>query len=437
MKVVILGLGQYEHGSGIAAALYYARRGDEVVVTDLKKPALLGQNPKKLKAFKHVRLVLGRHDLDDIREADLVVRNPGIPERAEPLKLAKKLGKPIVSDVSIFLEQCPAKVIGITGTRGKSTTASLLADILRASKKWKHVWLGGNILMSPLLFLEQVGKQDIVVLELSSWQLESLGERGVSPKIALWTNLMRDHLNTYGSMEEYAEAKAQIFRHQGPRDKVFLPANAAFNGYAKEAASRVYRWGKKGSEEIKIVDASDMRLKGEHNRMNAISAVSVARMLKVTKFVILRVLKTFKGVPNRQEILGKKHGVLIVNDTTSTTPDAAIAAIKRFSMEGELYMIFGGADKELVFDDVAKELKNHKVHIALLPGTAHAAIVKQFTKSGVDYFDVRNLKEAVSRLMRQAKKGDVLLLSPGAASFGLFKNEFDRGEQFRALVAKL
>ena len=437
MNIVILGLGQYENGSGIAAALYFAKRGDSVVVTDLKKASLLGNNPARLRKFKNVRFVLGRHDLEDIRNTDLIVRNPGITDKAETLKLARKLDKLIVSDVSIFLEKCPAKVIGITGTRGKSTTVSLFAEILRKSKKWRKVWLGGNILISPLQFLDQVKKNDIVVLELSSWQLETLGEHGVSPNIALWTNLMRDHLNTYKSMEEYAEAKAQIFRHQGPRGRVFLPAEKYFDSYANQTAGIAYRWGKSGSEEVTLVDSVAMRLVGEHNRENAMAAVAVARGLGVSKTTIKEVLKKFSGVPNRQEILGKKKGVTIVNDTTATTPDAAMAAVKRFASEGKLFLIFGGADKVLEFDEVSKTLKKYEVRVALLPGTAHAKILNKFRKYKVDYFDVDSLKEAVIRLMDESEKGSVLILSPGCASFGLFKNEFDRGEQFKNIFKKL
>jgi len=437
MRVVILGLGQYENGSGIAAALYFAERGDDVVVTDLKKARQLGDNPKRLKKYKNVKLVLGRHDLDDILEADLVVRNPGVPAQAEPLKLARKNGIPIVGDVSIFLDQCPAPVIGVTGTRGKSTTSSMLAEMLNASKRWRKVWLGGNILRSPLTFLDKVKKEDIVVLELSSWLTEVLGEHGVSPKYALWTNFMRDHLNVHGSLEEYAEAKAQIFRHQGPEDHVFLPVGRLFDGYEKEIASNVHRWGKKGSDEQSLVMGADMKIGGEHNRENAMAAAAVAKYLKVSKTRILETLAKFKGVPNPQEILGKKNGVTIVNDTTATTPDATIAAINRFSKEGNVYLIFGGADKVLEFDEVAKVLAKKSVRVALLPGTAEKKIKKAFKSSKVDYFDVQNLKEAVTKLVKEAGKGDVLLLSPGCASFGLFKNEFDRGEKFKNIIDRL
>lgn len=438
MKVLILGLGQYERGSGIAAALYFAKRGDEVFVTDPKPAKLLGKNPTRLKQYKNITMKLGKPQVvSDLEGVDLVVRNPGVPARHPLLVAARKREIPIVGDVSIFLDQCPAPVIGVTGTRGKSTTSSLLAAILEDSKKWRKVWLGGNILLSPLTFLNRVKKEDIVVLELSSWLIEVLGEHGISPKYALWTNFMRDHLNVHGSAEEYAEAKAQIFRQQGPRDFVFLPKDTFFDMYAKEAASNVYRWGKRGSEERQIVESVDMKLEGEHNRDNAMAAVAVARQLKVPKTVIKRVLKRFKGVPNRQEILGKKRGVTIVNDTTATTPDATIAAVKRFSGTGGLFLIFGGADKELEFDEVAKVLSEHRVRVALLPGTAEKKIKKVFKAMKVDFVQVKDLKEAVKTLMAEASKGDTLILSPGCASFGLFKNEFDRGDQFRKIVKTL
>lgn len=438
MNVLILGLGQYENGSGVAAALYFAKRGDRVLVTDPKSANELGKNPSRLKRFKNVELRLGKaQKAADVAGMDLVVRNPRVPTNLPPLKAARKKHIPIVGDVSVFLDNCPCPVVGITGTRGKSTTTTLLWEMLRASKKWRKVWLGGNILVSPLTFIDDVKKEDIVVLELSSWQTEILGEHGVSPDIALWTNFMRDHLNVHESMEDYAEAKAQIFRHQRPQDHVFLPADAFFNDYAKTAAGAVHRWGKKGSEETHIVNSAKMKIGGEHNRLNAMAAAAVARGLGVSKAVIKKSLESFNGIPNRQEVLRTIKGVRFVNDTTATTPDATIAAVKRFSEEGGVKLIFGGADKELEFDEIAKRLAKIGVRVALLPGTAEKKIKKAFKAEKVDYFDVKNLKDAVAALRKEAKAGDAIILSPGCASFGLFKNEFDRGDQFRALVKKL
>jgi len=434
MKILILGLGKYPKGSGISAALYFAKHGDEVAVTDLKTEKELAGNVKQLKKYKNVRFVLGRHRLEDIRKADLIVRNPDIRKNTRELMEARKCGIPLASDITLFLKRCPVPVVGITGTRGKSTTSTLLADILTASGKYRRVWLGGNILVSPLTFLSQVKKGDIVVLELSSWQLESTGEAGISPSIALWTNLMRDHLNTYEDMAEYAEAKAQIFRHQKPEDLVLLPSDKSFNAYAESTAGNVYRWGTSRSLEHKIVKSVSLKILGAHNEKNAEAAVAVALQLNVSQTAIKKALRQFTGIANRQELVATVRGVKFINDTTATTPDATIAAIKAFAKQGKIHLIFGGADKELDFTEVAGVLKRARVDVVVLPGTAHAKIVKVFSAKKVSFQDVDSLREAVRTLFARAKKDDVILLSPGCASFGLFKNEFDRGEQFQKIL---
>ncbi len=436
---MILGLGQYPKGSGVAAALYFAKQGHEVVVTDLKKANQLGSNVETLKKFKNVRFTLGRHDKKDLTGADLVVRNPRVRKDLPEMKEAARRGIPLASDLSIFLQTCPCPVIGVTGTRGKSTTTMMIYEILRSAKKWRRVWLGGNLLVSPLTFIDRVKPNDIVVLEMSSWQLEATGDAGVSPQIAVWTNLMLDHLNSYSSMEEYAEAKAQIFRHQRENDTAILPAEKAFDEYAKEAPGKVVRVGKTPTYALAVP--------GEHNQHNARMAAAAARAVGVNEKIITSALRAFKGLPYRQQVVAKKRGVTFVNDTTATTPDGTIAALRVYGFprtkkmtdfEGNyVQLIFGGADKELEFGEVAKVLGQRKdVAVYLLPGTAHAKIKKEFDKQKVCYMDVKDLRDAFRHMKPYLTRGDVVLLSPGCASFGLFKNEFDRGDQFNALVKR-
>jgi UDP-N-acetylmuramoylalanine--D-glutamate ligase len=231
-------------------------------------------------------------------------------------------------------------------------------------------------------------------------------------------------------MAEYAEAKAQAFRHQKPDDVVFLPADKSFDVYAREAPSRVVRFGRPSSREAKIVKSVKMKLPGEHNRRNAEIATAVALNLGVPVTAIKRVLSSFKGLPNRLETIATIKGVQYVNDTTATTPDATIAAIEALK-SSSIHLIFGGADKELEFADAARVIKKYRVSVALLPGTAHAKIVKAFRRAKVAYQDVKDLRDAMRVIHARTKRGDVVLLSPGCASFGLFKNEFDRGEKFK------
>ena len=465
MRVLILGLGQYPKGSGVAAALYFLRRGDDVTVADFYYTKAMDKNIARLKKIKNVRFILGRHATKEIKKIDLVVRHQRIRSSEPELVAARRLGIPVKSELSVFLEKCPAPVIGITGTRGKSTTTALIHAMLcrgtacRAPTGGK-TWLGGNILVSPLTFLSKIKPTDIVVLEMSSFQLEGLGDARVSPHIAVWTNLMRDHLNTYPSMKEYAEAKAQIFCHQKSTDTVFLPSDHAFDRYAKQAPGQVYRFGKKGSPEARLVKNSKLKLLGEHNIKNAEAAAAVALKLGMDRKAIKRALESFAGLPDRLETVAIKRGVRYVNDTTATTPDATIAALNSVIARShttkqsprsprrlprsqslarndktKLYLIFGGADKELKFDEVARMIKKHpNVKVTLLPGTAHAKIVKAFRSARVSYEDVKDLKAALSFIRQNIKSGDTVLLSPGCASFGFFKNEYDRGEQFKKLL---
>ena len=187
-RVLVLGLGQYPQGSGVTAALLFARLGARVTVTDLKTKKELAKNVKRLARFKNVRFALGGHRLEDVRRAELIVANPRVRPASKQLALARRLNIPATSDIALFLDRCPAPVIAVTGTRGKSTTSALIASIMRASGK--KVWLGGNILVSPLTFLSKVRSDHVVVLELSSWQCESLS-KSKAPRVAVATNPAR------------------------------------------------------------------------------------------------------------------------------------------------------------------------------------------------------------------------------------------------------
>ena len=451
VKVLILGLGQYPQGSGISAAKAFAKIGAKVTVTDQKTEKDLEENVKTLKGFKNVRFVLGRHELKDVDDADLIVANPRVRPTSVEMKRARARGVPVVSDISLFLDRCPAKVIGVTGTRGKSTTVTLIAEMLKASKK--KVWLGGNILVSPLNFLSKIKKDDIVVLELSSWQCESLGMTVHPPQIALMTNLMRDHLNTYDGMDDYAEAKAQIFRHQKPEDILILNGDDAWTKiWKKEAPSQVLTFGKgKRFDAGRVGDSlvldgkavctvKDLKIFGEHNILNALGAMLVAKQGGATVAGIKKALKSFTGLPNRQEIVRSFKGVDYINDTTATTPDGTIAAIRALKDRyGYLWMICGGEDKELEYSELAKELvkQKKKVAVFLLPGSSSEKLMKLLSKKSVLIERVPDLKTAVLRAHEKAVEGDAIVLSPGATSFGQFKNEFDRGEQFVSLVRRL
>ncbi len=457
MKVLILGLGRYTSGSGVSAALYFARQGHEVIVTDAFPASEVKENVAQLKKFKNVKFHLGGLKLKDIDWADIIAKNPGV-RRNDPMYLrAKKLGKHIVNDITVFLEKCPCKTIGITGTRGKSTTTAWIGDMLKRSKK--RAFVGGNITVSPLTFLDKLKKTDIAVVELSSWMLETCGEVGVSPNIAVWTNVMRDHLNTYDSMEDYAEAKAQIIRHQKPTD-IFIPnlddnlvasyvaeAPSIVKGYSAKKKSKSVAWVSKGKlmlqvgkKVTEVIDVNKIGLSGAHNVMNALAATVAARESGATLSGIRKSLQKYTGMPYRQEIVAVKKGITFVNDTTSTTPDAALAAIHRFAGKNHtLHWICGGAEKDLPYDELMSNVERLKsnVDVQVLDGTAFKRFTGVMKKKGIEFTKNDSLKSAFNNSLKSAKKGDVILLSPACSSFGMFKNEFDRGDQFNELVKNL
>ena len=451
-KVLILGLGQYPKGSGISAAIFAAKKGADVIVTDQKTEAELPDNVKTLRKFPNVKFHMDGHSLKDIEWAEMIFRNPRVRSTSPEMKLATSRGVRVESDVSYFLQHCPARVVGITGTRGKSTTSALVAEMLKASGK--TVWLGGNILVSPLTFLHQIKPDDVVVLELSSWLLETTGHVGISPSIACVTNLMRDHLNSYDGMEDYAEAKAQIFRHQAVEDTVILNGDDAYGKeWAKEAPGKVLRFTyvkkatsdawieddwimmREKDREQKMVARTALKLFGEHNERNVLAAILSARSAGATVPGIKKALRSFSGLPYRQEVVVAKKGVMYVNDSTATTPDGVIAAVRAFAPRcNVLHLILGGADKELDFTELARELRHFETNIAVLPGSAFEKLTKALDEASVAYHPVQGLAEALNVFSVQLLRGDAIVLSPGCASFGQFQNEFERGDLFTSLA---
>ncbi len=431
-KVLVLGLGQFPQGSGIAGALFALRAGAIVRVTDQKNESALRENVAVLQKYPNISFHLGAHRLADIDWADIVIRHQRVRRNAPELVRARMLGKEILSAEGLFFRSCPAPIIGITGTRGKSTTTTLVAEMLKASGK--RVWLGGNILISPLTFLDRVRSSDVVVLELSSFQTEALGAESLSPQIACVTNVYVDHLNAYENMEEYAEAKAQIFRHQKKNDTVILNAdNPITKPWIREAPGIVRTFS-----HASLRGQLPSHLLGVHNAMNVAAAMEVAKASGATSAGIKKALANFRGLPHRQEIVAVKKGITFVNDTTATTPDGLRAVIETFApLYQRLFVILGGQNKNLDFFGIGDVLRRKSVIIALLPGSASLLIEQELIKHAVAYTHVRTLVDAVAVLRAQATRGDAIILSPAAASFGMFANEFDRGETFREIVKKI
>lgn len=427
MNVIVMGLGL--HGGGVGVAKFLAKRGAQVLVTDLKTKEELRESLNKLKKYTKIKYILGRHRIGDFKNADLIIKNPGVPKESKYLQIARKNNVPIETDVGLFFEYCPSeKIIGVTGTKGKSTVATLIANLL--ATKYQVV-LAGNIRTSVLEELPKINKNAVIILELSSWQLEDLKDHKKSPWIAVITNIMQDHLNRYRGIKDYIEAKKLILKFQKADDFLILNKDDAIvRNFAKNARGRVIFYSQK--QALKYFGRS--KLVGKHNLSNLSAALAVAKLLKIPDSSINKVLREFKGIEGRLELIKQSRGVKYYNDTTATTPEAAIAALKMFR---NIILIAGGADKSLNFKELAKIIAKRVKSLILLPGTATLKLRKEMEKFTVPTFEIRSMKDAVKKAGKLAKRGDIVLLSPGCASFGLFQHEFDRGKQFQKCIEEL
>jgi UDP-N-acetylmuramoylalanine--D-glutamate ligase len=427
-KITLMGLGLLGRGVGdtkfLAECLSADKAGGaELIVTDLKSAKDLSPSLKKLKArsynLKAITYVLGKHRLQDFQHRDLIIKAAGVPLDSPYIAEAKKNKIPVMMSTALFVkfaQSLGAKIIGVTGTRGKTTVTSLIYEILKQVGK---VWLGGNILgVSTLALLPKVKLGDWVVLELDSWQLQGFGDLKISPDIAVFTNFMADHFNYYhGDMKKYLSDKENIFKYQKPEDHLV-----------------------RGEKVEELPKSWKLKILGEHNRINAACAVAVARILEIPEKLIKQTVENFTGVAGRLEPIRTWRGIKIYNDTTSTTPDALKVALEALGGEKkDIILIMGGADKNLPLDILIKTLPKYCKEIILLPGTGTKNL--KLKMKNLKYREVEDLKEAVELGVTIAKTGDILLLSPGFASFGPppggFKNEYDRGAQFVKLVKKL
>lgn len=437
-KILVMGLGL--HGGGAGTIEFLARQKARISVTDLRSRRELLPELKKLAYIKGVRYILGRHRYADFSEADLIIKNPGVSVDSPYLRFAQKNHVSVTTDMGIFFSRCQGTIIGVTGTRGKSTTSFLIAEFLSQKKGKSRVFLAGNIRKSVFEILPHVAARDFVILELSSFQLEDLSRERKSPSVAVFTNILRDHLNRHKNFQDYKNAKAAIFKFQSRNDYLFISnRDQTVKTLVRHARSRIIA----SSLPQSFVSLVDARL-GPHYRDSAGIALSVGKHFKVGEHTMRRVLKRFHSLPGREQYIGSYGGINFVNDTTATIPEAAIAALKRFGnickkTRRRLILIAGGQDKKLIFGDLARAISNFADFCVMLPGTATEKIVPLLKKE--KYAPTRlsfasSMSEAVIRACAFAHRGDWVILSPGAASFGLFLNEFDRGDQFNRYMEK-
>ena len=451
-----MGLGL--HGGAVGTVRFLSEAGAQVTVTEIKTKEEVVVSLEKLKDLKDIIYVFGQHRSEDFTEADMVVKNPAVPWTNKYVKMALENNVPVEMDSSLFFKFCPNLIIGVTGTKGKTTTATLIFEILKTAGK--NPLKVGVSQISVLDKLKELKKDTIVVFELSSWRLSAIGRMKMSPQIAVITNIYPDHLNYYKSFEDYVKDKKNICLFQNKDNScVISNDNAVLDGFSAEIRSRLIKFSKNkvefgrgvyvdqgviysndGIDEKKIMAVSEVGLRGEHNLENVLAASAAAVAAGADLASVRKTVMNFKGVAHRLELVRELDGVKYVNDSAATMPEAAISGINSFSEP--VILIAGGADKNLEMGELAKAICEKAKGIVFLKGAATDKIMNEMKKYDGHLIErgfevVETMAKAVELARSAAENGDVILLSPGAASFGLFKNEFDRGDKFKSAVKKL
>jgi len=425
-RVTIMGLGR--HGGGVAAARYLAGRGAIVTVTDLAGEQRLAGSLDQLADLPIARLRLGRHNERDFRGADLVVANPAVKPHEPLLRVARQHGAQVTTEIELFLSACPARIVGVTGSNGKSTTAAMIAAILKAAGR--RTWLGGNIGGSLLGELDHIRPGDWVVLELSSFQLARLAEDSRGVEVAVVTGCTPNHLDWHGRMEDYIAAKQRILTAQTGESAAVLNVKDA------EVAS----WhGLVGGRCIPLASRNELpplAIPGEHNRTNAALAAAAARAVGCDEPAIAGAVAQFRGLPHRLEPVGKVAGRTFYNDSMATTPDSVIAALD--ALEVPVWLLAGGYDKGGDYGPMAGRIVR-KARGAAFYGAARDLLHGQV--SGLDAMfpcrAVESLTAAFAWCWENSRPGDAILLSPACASFDQFADYAERGRAFVRLVESL
>ncbi len=448
-KVAIIGMGV----SNIPLLDYLYNKGSKVIVFDRRALSDINQEAvSKINQYSF-ELIYGENSLDELVGFDIIFRSPSCrPDTPQIVKEVER-GAIVTSEIEMVLKLTPCKIIGITGTEGKTTTTSIIHAIIQ--KSGKKCFLGGNIGKPIFTQIKDMKKEDIVVLELSSFQLM---EVDVSPEIAVVTNIFPDHLDVHKSYEEYRETKKNIFKFQKENGIVVLNHDNEFTrDFAKEAEGKVVFFSSneklqngyiydKSDETIKycedgvrrhILKKEDIKLRGIHNYENICSALAATSSI-VDVDVQIQAIKEFNGVEHRLEFVRELNGVKWYNDSIGTSPASTIAGLKSFNED--IVLLAGGSDKGLDYEEIGKVIAS-KVKVLILTGPTSSKIEEATKKAlngkQIEIYYCTNMQEAVNLANETAKRGDVVLLSPASASFDLYQNFAQRGNIFKEFVTAL
>lgn len=468
-RILVFGLGVL--GGGVGTVNWLLKQKAKITVTDKRTKEELATSLRGLgNSRKKIKFILGQHNKKDIERADLIVANPAVPYNNEFLIYARKKKIPVVNDLHIFLENFPNPIVAITGTRGKTTTTNWLAHFLKTQDK-KTKAAGNSSDTSLLKLLSETKGKTPAVIELSSFQLEFLEHPKRSPDLAIITNLYRDHLNRHGTMHSYALAKANIFKSQNANQNLILndrniftkkflklrninqvwyfsdkPLSRKKSGLFSNQGKIIFR--DKTGKKTTILNFNQWKKFsaewGEHNAQNLLASMLGAHLSGLGWATIKKQIPSLPTIPYREEVVFQNKRLKLINDSAGTSPDATVAALKRFPNRNTL-LLTGGTDKQLDFKELAetiyRTLPPHRLF--LLEGSATKKLMAALHKKKYNgskpfrTFSDLELMLNAAKIGAEKIKSSVVVFSPGSASFEKFKNEFDRGQKFNKLAKRV
>lgn len=458
-RVTVLGLGSF--GGGIAVTRFLSECGALVTVTDIRSEGELADSLRQLDGVTLQSIHLGGHPSAVLENCSLLVANPAVPTDAEILQRARQQGIPVTSEAELFLQNCRGRIVAVTGTNGKSTTAALTEHLLRQCTE-ASVWLGGNIGRSLLPQLDEITAQDVVVLELSSFQLEYLRDAGIRPEVCVLTNFAPNHLDWHGSIERYRAAKQVLLNHQTRNDIAIVPDRALVNAPQNFESDEIF-WRVRGTclrfgtedtgEDGVFLDGDSLifrrghaedairlhrpaSLQGNHNAANMAAAACAAWSAGATPHDIVSGFDSCVQLPHRLQIAATGHGIRFYNDSAATTPQSSEAALR--CLPSPIVIICGGADKGVDLSCLADAIARN-AHAAILIGQTGSQLAElvaaRAASAAVPALAVaRDFREAFAQAVDLTPQGGIVLLSPGCASYGWFRDYRERGERFTELA---
>ena len=440
-KVLVIGAAR----SGLAAAEFLAKQGEDVVLTDLKRV----EDTDVLENLG-IQTLLGEQPDVAAIQPDYILMSPGVPLSIPPVVYAKAHDIPVIGELELAYRNCKAPFVAITGTNGKTTTTTLTGELLKKTEK--QVFVGGNIGVPIISYVADLQKDDVVVAEVSSFQLETTDS--FCPHLALILNLTPDHLDRHGDMAGYLAAKAKIFANQKDSDYLVLNCDdETLRGLESQSRGKVIFFSQQhkleegvyldGEEiilawegkKISICTADEIAIKGRHNLENAMGAITLAYLSGVTPEKIREVLTTFPGVEHRLEPVRTLRGVLYINDSKGTNPDSTIKALEAY--DRPIVIILGGKNKGVPFTELAGVVKQ-RAKKAVVLGQAKPELIEALESVDFhNYVTADTFTEGVTTAAQLAESGDIVLLSPACTSWDMFRSYEERGKLFKEIVAAL